>query len=178
MLKFHPNLKQTFSPASIQRKKSAMADVLLRQVEDRIRRGGDDEYTFPPLDFARPDGSSNNPLFHTGQHLWASLKTFVSAGAFGVYSTFKGAKVLLRGTVGKGGTLPTIRPVNANALYLPLTVAGQAAAPEGRVLPGALDRLQRGKDYLFVKKVDIRPRKFFRLTFGNKLELIHTFKEG
>lgn len=168
----------SLSAENVAQKKPAMTYVLLRQVQDRIRSGGDEEYTFPPLDFARPDGSRGRPLYQNGKLLLDSMKPFVTEQNFGVSSNFIGARVQLRGTVGKGGTLPTIVPRNAKALYLPLSPAGQQATNGGRVMPTALKDLKRGKDYLFVKKVDIRPRKFFRLTAGNKKQLIETFIEA
>lgn len=183
MFKLSINLGSSFSEDSINRKKQACAEVLLKQTFNRIWDGGDDDYRFPPLDFPRPDGTRDNPLYHTGLHLLPSIHTIIGRGFFGVASRFIGARVLNFGTVGKGGKLPSIVPKNAMALYVPISKAGQAAAPSGRVLPGALDRLQssakpllkRGKDYLFLQKVDIRPRKFFRLSAMGRRELMQTF---
>ena len=138
---------------------------------DRLATGGDDDYRFPPQDF--PNG---NPILggESGS-LGKTIHPFVRDGEFGVGTGFVGARVLAKGTKGKGGLLPTIVPKTASALFLPLSPAGRAAVIDGRVMPGALDRLQRGKDFKFVRKVDIRPRAFVRMSRLNLLELIRTF---
>lgn len=124
-------------------KREQMAPVLLRQSRDRIAAGGDDDYTFPPLANTRADGGP--PL--SGHTLPDSLRTFVTGGSFGVTSDFVGAAVLLHGTVGKGGSLPTIVPKRAKVL-----------------------RFWVGGKVVFAHKVDIEPRKYLRLSGENVAE--------
>lgn len=168
------NFANVLGKAAIERKKIAMAETLLRQTYNRIWDGGDDDYRFPPLDYPRPDGSTANPLYHTGLHLLPSIHSFVRPGEFGVGSRFIGAKVLLKGTVGKGGSLPSIRPVNALALFIPMSTRGQSTGP----VKGGGSGLKRGVDFRFAQKVDIRPRQYFRLSRLNRHELIQTFAKA
>jgi hypothetical protein len=164
MIRFKVNFSDAFQKAKLRARKELMAAALLRQVQNRIKNGGDEEYLFPALDFPRPDGSTNNPLYHTGKHLLESLKTFVTTEAFGLKSRFKGAEVLNKGTVGKGGTLPTIRPTDASALFIPLTSKGEKLGSKG------WQRLKKGKDFIWVKSVDLKPRNYLRISAANRKE--------
>ena len=144
--------KGFFSPESMRRRKEAMALVLLRQTQERILAGGDEEYTFPPLDFPRKDGSTNQPLLGN-RTIYESLYATADSDRFGVKSRFIGARIQQEGTVGKGGKLRTIRPKRAKVLAF--------QGPGGRII--------------FARKVDIRPRHYLRLTQGDKAELVQTF---
>lgn len=146
--------------AAINRKKKAMAEELQRQVEDRIKHGGDDEYTFPPLDHPRLDGSRNHPLYRTGEHLLKSLSHGYNQFGIWVRSSFIGARLLQHGTTGKGGTLPPVVPKTAKVLAFP------AYAGKGK------------SKMIFAKKAEFRPRKFFRLARSGLLRLRRIFRES
>lgn len=97
-----------------------------------------------------------------------------------VAATHSFAAVHHKGTVGKGGSEPTIKPVRAKALFIPLTDRARAAydASRGggdrplrvvRSLDGtrlepvnhsstAFEGLIRGVDFIFASKVDLPPR--------------------
>jgi hypothetical protein len=76
--------------------------------KDRIRRGMP-----PPLKKPRRDGSANTPLFHTGKHLWASIKTqFLPKGGFRVGSNWIGARTQHEGLRGVRAR-PFLRPDEA-----------------------------------------------------------------
>ena len=68
-----------------------------------------------------------------------------------VGSVARYARVHQLGTRGKGGKLPTIVPKRAKALWIPLNDKAARFGPGG---PG----LKKGKDFIFLKKVDIPPR--------------------
>lgn len=163
---------------AIERKKKALSEVMLRQVQDRLRHGGDDEITFHPLDFARYDGSTGSPLYWTGKHLYDSLESGYDARSIWVQCTHPAALMQQLGTVGKGGKLPTIRPRKAKALYIPKSPQGASAVDASGHVTGDLDDLEAGKDYIFVKKVDIWPRPFLRISRKNREELAQTFAKG
>ena len=127
----------------------AMAETVAKQTKKRIRQGGDDEVRFAPLDFPRKDGSKNRPLFHTGQHLMNSIKPGYTAKSAWAETDFIGAEVLLLGTVGKGGELPTIKPKKPHGVI---------------VFPGH-------KGMVFSKKVDINPRPYMRFSKRDVEEL-------
>ena len=164
MIRIKLNFSDAFQKKRLRAKKELMAQALLRQTQNRVRNGGDEEYRFPALDFPRPDGTTANPLFRTGKHLLESLKAFVMTESFGLKSRFKGADVLNKGTVGKGGTLPTIRPTNATALFIPLTSKGEKAGSKG------YQRVKKGKDFIWVKSVDLKPRNYLRISAANRKE--------
>lgn len=163
---------------AIQRKKRLIGEAMLKQTQERLRHGGDDEITFHPLDYSRPDGSSNSPLFWSGKSLYDSLESGYDASSVWVSCTHPSALVHQLGTVGKGGKLPTIKPKRAKALYIPKSMEGMnAIGADGRIT-GDLDDLEAGIDYIFVKKVDIWPRPFLRLSRKNREELAEIFARG
>jgi hypothetical protein len=124
-------------------KLAVLADVLVRQTVDRIRAGGDEQVTFAP----KADGGI--PLVgNGGGPLIDSLRPVVTDGRFAVVSDFVGAVILRDGTVGKGGTLPTIRPKRAKALAFKV---------------GGVMR--------YAKSVDLPPRPYMRFTPANLREL-------
>lgn len=184
-------LKQAFSAEATRERKERMAEVLLKQIKTRIMEGGDEDGKFAPLDFPRPNGSQDNPLWSTGRHLLNSLTKGVTATGFWVGTNFIGARIHQLGTVGKGGLLPSIKPINAKALFIPTSGAGAKSILRGGKRVAIVKRkgkevikdLKQGsgkltKDFLFVQKVDINPRPYLRLTEGNKRELAEAFAGG
>jgi hypothetical protein len=219
------NIRDLFSGDRMAGVKHRMGEVLVRQTQDRLRNGGDDEVKFSPLDFPRPDGTTDHPLFHGGGYLLDHI-----SAAFNRHSVFcgseqEGSRVLLLGTEGKFGVgpdgsmvrgkLPTIKPVHAKALFIPLTAraagmtsrerntgrvayqhakakleslkAQQSARPnkaKARMIANwaakkkeawtqmkKSNTLEQGKDFLLLKKVDIRPRPFLRMSKTGMLEV-------
>lgn len=258
---FALDITKAFSPEAFDAAKFRMTKALMRQTKDRIVNGGDDELRFAPLDFLRPDGSQDHPLHHTGGYLLKSLGAGYDSTMIWVGSKADGALVHQEGTVGKGGTLPSIVPREhgapatttggfaltgkqragnrqrkRRALFIPLSTKAanmtdrQRNAPraavlqwkkrqeraaarlsalqdrrkkaKGRSLASIMDRvrvlkeelrgigdrlrqerqhaikaggLEYGKDFILVKKVDIRPRPYLRLTRENLSELSDAF---
>jgi phage gpG-like protein len=113
------NWQRALGPRVIERACRRMAVKLQEQTIDRIREGN-----FTPLDFPRYDGSQDQPLWHTGSHLIHSISHKSDANSFSVGSSFIGARVHQFGTKGKGGTLPSIVPKRAKALFVPMTPRG------------------------------------------------------
>ncbi len=182
------NFREAFGPQAMQARKDRMVAVLLDQTKRRLMDGADEDGPLPPLDFPRLDGSTNNPLNRTGANILNTLTHAVTANSFWVGSRFIGARVHQYGTVGKGGLLPSIRPVRAKALFIPMSHRGAKsdifntpdATPEHprrmvKVKRGGLIRFQQlkqGKDFMLLQKVDIRPRRFLKLTGAGRRELI------
>jgi phage gpG-like protein len=118
----------------------------------------------------------------------------VDADGAWVGSTFEGSKIHQFGTVGADapdvgqGTLPTIKPVRAKALFIPLTPRAQksvrvASGPKitrrgsGRNKAGpVMFDLVPGVDFIFLKKVDIPPRPFLRVSRKNAEEIAELFE--
>jgi phage gpG-like protein len=185
------HLEQAFSKEALHRLKERIGRELKRQTLDRIRHGGDDEIKFAPLDFARPMGGKGSPLFATGRHLYRSIAYGLDSESVWVGSNFIGARVHQYGTVGKSspgvgqGRLPSIVPVRAKALFIPLSRMG-AGRTALRETPGGNKRfalrrrkgedtdvgLKQGKDFLLLQKVDIRPRPFLRMSRQNVQDLV------
>lgn len=116
------------SPERFRLVREAIGKALYRQSMDRMLKGGDDEITFVPLRFPRPDGSVDHIMNPTGKHLAAHMDYDTDPKSAWVRTEAPGAKTLLLGTVGKSapgvgqGTEPTIRPIFAKALFIPLSV--------------------------------------------------------
>lgn len=124
----------------------------MQLVQHHIESGGNSDVAFQDRsEFPREDGSTDNPLCHTGEHLLNSIDSFNEDKHFGVDSTFVGAAVLHFGTVGKGGELPTIVPVNADYLSVPI--------PSG------------GGKRMKMDHVDIYPRPYMGMTDKDKQEI-------
>lgn len=195
-----------FSRERLARIKKRMGQAMFMQVTRRIEEGGDEEYRFAPLDFPRVTGETDHPLQDTGRHLLSSLSPGQDGAAVWVGTNFIGARVQQFGTSGKGGMLPPIRPVMAEALFLPISPRGKkstaysapyaprlkrlrAYSPKGKkkakpLKQGVLDPQNEAEhatnakaDFLLVQEVNIRGREFMRFSEANKRELIEVFKE-
>lgn len=190
------NFSSVFNRKSLAAAKEEMARVMLDRVRIRIESGGDEESRFAPLDFARPNGTSGNPLRATGTHLLDSLSFGMDGESFWVGTTFIGARIHQFGTIGKGGMLPSIKPVKAKALFVPMTKLAAKSELVGakrfgvkkskgkRVLVDLVGRGQTrltvgGKkaknqdpDFLLLQKVDIRPRPYLKLTALDRKTMI------
>ncbi len=190
-MRFEFDYKKALGHDALKRVRAKWAQLLEEQVLDRIETGGDDEIRFAPLGFSRADKSRDRPLWHNGSHLHTSITSGVSGNSAWVGSTMRGSKALQRGTRGKRaegvgqGTLPTIVPVKAGALFIPISVRAQnsirvqgppvrrmgvAKGKKGRK-PMPLVDLREGEDFILVKKVDLPPRPFLRLSKRNREEL-------
>jgi len=188
------DLQAALNADTLRRIKVRMATLLQEQTLDRIEQSGDDEISFKKLPRDRPNGSRDRPLYDTGSHLIDSLASGVEADGAWVGTTFEGAKVHQFGTVGADapdvgqGTLPTIKPVRAKALFIPLTPRAQKSV---RVKSGPkVIRQGSGKkkgktinfdlvpgvDFIFLKKVDIPPRPFLRVSRKNAEEIAELFE--
>lgn len=189
-MRFELDFSKALGPAALRKIRKRWAAILLEQVLDRIENGGDEEIRFAPLAFNRIDGSKDRPLYRNGSHLHTSITSGVSGNAVWCGSTMKGSRVLQRGTKGKSaegvgqGKNPTIVPVRAKALFIPLTARAQNSVrvhgpPVRRIVkpsfrtkkPKPVGELVRGEDFILVSKVDLPPRPFLRLTKANKQEL-------
>ena len=187
-----------FNPAlnveNLREIKKKIAVLLQEQTIDRIESSGDDEIQFKPLPRDRPNGSRGRPLWDTGSHILDSITSGVDADGAWVGSTFEGSNIHQFGTVGADspevgqGTLPTIRPVRAKALFIPLTVRAQKSvrvssgpkivrrgSTRNRTGPVMFD-LVAGVDFIFLKKADIPPRPFLRVSRKNAEEIADLFK--
>jgi hypothetical protein len=129
--------------AEMEGRRALLADVLVRQTVDRIRAGGDEQVTFAPR-----TGGGIPLVGNGGGVLIESLRPVVTEKRFAVVSDFVGAGILRDGTVGKGGTRPTIRPKRAKALAFKM-----------------------GGFLRFAKQVDLPPRPYMRFTPANLREL-------
>lgn len=120
-----------------------LGKLLYRQTVDRFIQGGDDEIRFVPLARKRPDGTMTNVLHPTGKHLLSHLGYDFDARTVSVKTEGPGAAHLQKGTVGKfapgvgQGTMPTIKPVYAKALFIP--ISPKAAAMTSRDRLGGAD---------------------------------------
>lgn len=176
-------------------RQDAIAILLQEQTIDRIETGGDDEIRFSPLEFPRPSGDTDNPLFSTGIHLRDSITHGVDPDGPWTGSTFIGSAVLQFGTKGKGGKLPTIVPKNAKALFIPLTMLAEKSVRVSNMAGGGgirklrktparrkgktvLVDLVKGKDFIFRSKVDIVGREFLHMSAGNLSEIVEVFAGG
>lgn len=174
--------------------KAKMAILLQEQTIDRIEASGDDEIQFKPLPRDRPNGSRTRPLFDTGSHILDSITNGVDPDGAWVGSSFDGAPIHQFGTVGADspdvgtGTLPTIRPVRAKALFIPLTPRAQKSvrvpsgpkmvrkgSKKGKTGPVMFD-LVPGVDFIFLKKSDVPPRPFLRVSRRNAEEIAELFE--
>jgi phage gpG-like protein len=181
-----------FTGAGLESRQQAIARLIKEQTLTRIQEGGDDELQFAPLDFARPTGDRDNPLYDTGTHLLDSITSGVDEDGPWVGSDFIGAAVHQFGTKGKGGKLPTIVPKQAKALFIPLT---PLAARSSRVVENAKGKtarktavrrggrqlfqdLEKGVDFLLVSKVDIVARPFLRVSRKNMQGIVQIIEEG
>jgi phage gpG-like protein len=190
----HFDFKRALNPENLRRIKRQIAILLQEQTIDRIEASGDDEIQFKSLPRDRPNGSRTRPLYDTGSHLLDSITNGVDADGAWVGSTFEGAKIHQFGTVGADspeigpGTLPTIRPVRAKALFIPLTPRAQksvrvASGPKitrkgsGRNKKGpVMFDLVPGVDFIFLKKSDVPPRPFLRVSRKNAEEIAELFE--
>jgi phage gpG-like protein len=126
------------SPKRLQLVREAVGKALYRQSVDRILTGGDDEITFVPLRFSRPDGSTGKVLHPTGKHLLDHMDYNYDATSAWVETQGPGARVHQLGTIGKSapgigqGELPTIKPVFAKALFIPLSVKAASMTSRDR----------------------------------------------
>lgn len=188
------DLGRAFERTKIRGVLKQMAILLQEQTIDRIEQSGDDEINFKPLHRDRPNGSRDRPLYDNGSHLIDSITHGVDADGAWVGSTFTGGRVHQFGTVGANspdvgaGTLPTIVPVRAKALFIPLTPRAQKSirVPSGpkvfrkgsrkRKGSNVLFDLQPGVDFIFLKKVDIPPRPFLRVSRRNAEEIAELFE--
>ncbi len=184
------DFRSALGPKALAKVRKQWAALLEKRVLDRIESGGDEEIRFAPLSFGRIDKSRDRPLYHTGSHLHTSITSGVSGNAAWVGSTMRGARALKHGTRGKTaegvgrGTLPTIVPKNAKALFIPLTARAAASTrvqgpkvkrvfiKKGRgKKPSTPIDLQKGVDFILVQKVDLPPRPFLRLSKADRLAL-------
>jgi len=190
----HVDVQSALNRDTIRRIKAQMAFLLQEQTNDRIETSGDDEISFETLPRDRPNGSRDRPLYDTGSHLLDSITHGVDADGAWVGSTFQGAKIHQFGTVGARaadvgqGTLPTIRPVRAKALFIPLTTRAQKSVRVGsgpkitrmgsRKAKGTnvMFDLVPGVDFIFLKKADIPPRPFLRVSRKNAEEIAELFE--
>lgn len=183
------NLENVMNDEVLDDRLKKLGLLLQEQTIRRIREGKDDEITFKPLDFVRPDGSKDRPLFDTGHHLIDSITHGVDDDGAWVGSNFVGAAVHQQGTTGKGGTKKTIKPVRAKALFIPRSREAARSVPEtkagkkvrvvakksqGRTIKKTVKR----QDFLLVGKVDINARPFLRLSKGNLEEVTRLFETG
>lgn len=188
-------MKRALTGPGLHARMKQIAILLQEQTIDRIEQGGDDEITFAPLDFPRPTGETDNPLFSTGIHLRDSITHGVDHDGPWVGSTFIGSAILQFGTKGKGGKLPTIVPKTAKALFIPLTTkAAKSVRVKEMAAGGDIKKLRKtpsrrdgrnvnvdlikGEDFLLLQKVDIRPREYLRMSAKNLEEIIEVFEEG
>jgi phage gpG-like protein len=186
----HIDLSKALTGDGLRKRSEKIAEALQRQVLARIVNGGDSEYKFPPLDFDRPEGGKQNPLYDTGSHLHDSITHGIDSDGPWVGSTFIGARVHQFGTKGKGGELPTIVPKKGKALFIPLSkkakksVLVKSKAGNMRLYPkrtkGVIEMMDlvKGKDYLFVSHVDIRSRKFLRVAPEDIQEFADIIADG
>ena len=176
------NLRQALTGEGLAERSKFIALAMQEQVMDRIQNGGDTEISFKQLDFPRVHGDKANPLYDTGSHLFSSITHGVDSDGPWVGSTFKGGRVHQFGTKGKGGTLPTIVPKRAKALFIPLSpraARSERIPPSGPAAKGGkvqrktatkqggkirMTKLEYGKDFLLLQKVDIHPRPFLRMS--------------
>ena len=103
---FEIRYKQFFAPEDILRKTAACAAELQHQTTERIRFGGDNQYTFPPLRKIRTDGTSR-PLLHHG-HFLASVNSGSNLDGFWCGSPHVGARVFQFGSHGGGLNIPNL----------------------------------------------------------------------
>lgn len=174
-----------------------LAQLLMDQTLDRIEEGGDDDIKFEPLKFDRPTGDRDRPLFSTGANLHQSITKGVDHDGAWVGSTFEGGPVHQWGTKGAQaegvgqGKLDTIRPKKAKALFIPTSPRAAKSvriltpSPRGprplrvfRGKGGEEDVMKKGKDFIFVSKVDVPPRPFLRVSRRNLEEITQLFADG
>ena len=170
-------ITQAFGPEAMEARKRRMAQAMLDQVQRRLHNGGDEDGPLAPLDFPRIDGTTANPLLRTGANLANTLTHGTGPKTFFVGSRFIGARVHQYGTIGKGGLLPSIVPVRAKALFVPMSKYGAKSVLEGgervyKTKSGKAKELRQHKDFRFLQKVDIRPRPYLRLTAADRRELV------
>jgi len=196
------DLSRAFNRNRLRRIKHQIGKVMEDQVLRRLHEGGDEEGRFAPLDFPRATGDTGGPLYSTGEHLINRITFGFDQKAAWVGTNFIGARVQNFGTKGKGGLLPTIRPKNAKALFLPISPRGaKSERPEGQrirmyrgnrknrsgkyVYQGIIRGIASpqgnppgggGADFINVQHVDIRPRNFMHLTANNIKEILAVFK--
>lgn len=188
------DLGRAFNRQTFNRLKKRIGILLMEQTIDRIESGGDDEIAFKKLPRDRPNGSKDRPLYDTGSHLLDSITYGTEADGPWVGTTWEGARVHQFGTVGAGadgvgqGTLPTIKPVRAKALFIPLTTRAQKSVrvKSGPKIVRQGTRKKKGKlvnfdlvpgvDFIFLKKADIPPRPFLRVSRKNAEEIAELFE--
>jgi phage gpG-like protein len=163
---------------------AALGLYLVQQVKDRFRSQGASGGR-PWLPKRRQDGRAVL-TGRIGRLLNSFAHAIVGKSSVAVFSDTPYAKVHQLGTVGKGGTLPTIYPRRARALWIPLTDAAARMGPTRMVVGrggfrGAKSALVAGKDFIFAKKVDIPPRRMLpesRNEQANQAEFIGDLIHG
>jgi phage gpG-like protein len=188
------DLQRALGVEPLRRVKKQISILLMEQTIDRIESSGDDEILFKKLPRDRPNGSRSRPLYDTGSHLLDSITHGIDADGPWVGTTWEGAKVHQFGTVGADadgvgqGTLPTIVPKRAKALFIPLTTRAQKSVrvKSGPKIVRQGTKKKKGKvmnfdltpgvDFIFLKKADIPPRPFLRVSRNNAEEIADLFK--
>ena len=167
MIRVTVDLSPFGSPGFMRVLKELIADLLKHQTISRLLKGGDDELTFAPLKFPRVDGSQNRPLVGPGEGLRKHLATGWDSTGVYVKTEGPGAAVHQEGTVGASapgigaGKRPTIKPVYAKALFIPLTMKAakmtrderNAGGPGG---PGIVEARERLKELKGRERKDAR----------------------
>lgn len=111
-----------------QKKMTLIGMLLLQQVKDRFKtRGGSGGSPWP----ARMFKTQNHALMNKTGALLRSFKISTTDHSVTVSSNLIYARLHQLGTVGKGGTLPTIRPRKAKALFIPLTDRAEKSVAMG-----------------------------------------------
>lgn len=119
-----------------------MAERRLEQMQNNIWNGGIDGVPFAKTTDGRV------PLGWPSGTVGGSFHPFVEGQMFGIKSQFVGAEILLKGTTGKGGTLPPIRPKRAKAL-----------------------RFTIGNTVIFAMKSEFPPRPYTSMSRKDRMEL-------
>lgn len=180
------DLQQALTGKGLRVRMEEIAKVVQEQVQERIRQGGDEEVLFKQLDFDRPSGGHDNPLYDTGKHLHDSIIHGVDSNGPWVGSTFIGSLVHQFGTVGKGGKLQPISAKPGSALFIPLTKRAAKAVTTGKVgkyikrTKGQIEAagLAKGEDFILVDQINIHPRPFLRLSKRNLAEIALIMGDG
>lgn len=147
------------------RRLKAASEKLAQLIKAHVVYGQDCNGTpFAPLDYKRLDGSTENPLLATGKHLLKSIHGFTTRYSFGVGTNFIGARIHQYGTVGKGGTMPTIRPKKGRSLRIPVYAGEKNGKPQ--------------KDHVYADHADIHPRPFFSISDEEIRDVIRAFNDA
>ena len=151
---------------------AGMGTLLVQQVKERFKTQGKSANIGWP---SKRISDGRSILTGRSAGLLNSF-TWIQEGAkrVSVLSTAPYAFVHQLGTIGKGGTLPTVRPVRAKALFIPLndraassTLVRTAVVIDNQArgfrklrvaTRGGPAPLKYGRDFVLAKKVDIPPR--------------------